>query len=276
MNIRFFDGSQRIGAWPPGARIAAYGDGLFETMRVHRGLVPWWNAHWSRLQRGAGRLRIPLPDPEAVRDEAVSMFADDDDGVLKLVVGRGGVGRGYAPSEPAAPQWMLSRHALPDVASSALSATWCETRLSIQPALAGIKHCNRLEQVLARAECSEADTDEGLMQDTEGTVVSATAANLFVLHDGRWYTPPVDRCGVAGVCRGYLLDVLGATQVRLSVEQVEQAGAVFLSNAVRGILQLARIGTRTWEPNPAIVDASRRLAARHPGFEVQPAMTERS
>lgn len=276
MNARLFEGGRRIDAWPPGARIAAYGDGVFETMRVHRGVVPWLSAHWDRLQRGANRLRIPLPDPVLVRHEAAALFADMGDGVLKLVVGRGGAGRGYAPPEMAASQWMLSRHALPETRSNGLRAHWCETRLALQPALAGIKHCNRLEQVLARAECVDAGCDEGLMRDTEGTVVGATAANLFVLEDGRWYTPPVDRCGVAGVCRAQLLDLLGATQARLSVEQVERADAVFLSNAVRGILPLARIGARAWDASPAIADASRRLAAHHPGLTSTQSITEQS
>jgi 4-amino-4-deoxychorismate lyase len=276
MNTKLFDGDARIDAWPPAARIAAYGDGLFETMRFHRGDTPWWDAHWDRLRCGARRLRIALPDEATVRAEAGSLFAGGGDGVLKLMVGRGSAGRGYAFPAPSAPQWMLARDALPRATGAALHACWCATRLAIQPALAGIKHCNRLEQVLARAECVDAGTDEGLMLDTDGAVVSATSANLFVLRDGRWQTPPVDRCGVAGICRAHLLELLGAVQVRLSVEQVEGADAVFLCNAVRGILPLARLGARSWDAHPAIADAARRLVGSHPGFAFNALHRERS
>ena len=265
MNARIFVGNLQVDAWPTGNRLESYGDGLFETMRVHRGDVSWWRAHWDRLAHGARRLRMALPDDELVRETAASLFDDAGEGVLKLLLGRGGVGRGYAPSMSASPLWRLSRHPLPDTASG-VSAHWCRTRLSIQPALAGLKHCNRLEQVLARAECEEAGTDDGLMLDTDGRVVSATAANVFVLRDGRWWTPSVAGCGVAGVCRAHLIGVLQATEGVLSPAQVEGAEAVFLCNAVRGILPITRLGARIWSPHPAIGEARRLLANIHPGF----------
>jgi len=265
MNARVFVGEQQVDAWPIGNRLESYGDGLFETMRVHRGEVPWWGSHWHRLANGASRLGITLPGEALVRQAAASMFEGAGDGVLKLLVGRGGVGRGYAPTSAAAPLTMLSRHALPGAVES-VSAHWCRTRWSIQPALAGLKHCNRLEQVLARGECEEAGTDEGLMLDTDGNVVSATAANVFVLRHGRWWTPSVARCGVAGVCRIHLIGLLQAAETDLSPAQVEGAEAVFLCNAVRGILPIARLEARAWSVHPAIAQARRLLADQHPGF----------
>lgn len=265
MSACIFVGSERVEAWPPGNRLANYGDGLFETMRVHRGGVPWWAAHWDRLVRGARHLQLSLPPETLVRETAASLFDDGGDGVLKLLLGRGGVGRGYAPSTSAPPIWMLSRHALP-VMSDGLAVHWCRTRLSIQPALAGLKHCNRLEQVLARGECEDAGADEGLMLDNDGHVVSATAGNVFALLGGRWWTPGVQRCGVAGVCRAHLIALLHAGEATLLPAQMEEADAVFLSNAVRGILRIARLGKRAWSPHPAIAEAERLLAITHPGF----------
>jgi 4-amino-4-deoxychorismate lyase len=271
MSVRVFVGSQRVDAMPVDDRGLAYGDGLFETMLVHAGQVSWWDAHWTRLQCGAQRLRMVLPDQAQVRSEADALFADGAGGVLKLIVTRGSGGRGYAPADTPA-NWMLSPHPLPITRSrDRLSLRWCATRLATQPALAGIKHCNRLEQVLARAEWNDpamADTsaDEGLMRSSEGDVVCAIAANLFVLRDGRWLTPKIDRCGVEGICRGQLLALLETHEARLSVADVETADAVFLCNAVRGILGVARLGERTWPPHPAVAQARRLLARIHPGF----------
>jgi 4-amino-4-deoxychorismate lyase len=197
MTARIFNGTLRIDVWPADAGAIAYGDGGFATMRVHRGAVPGWDAHWVRLSLGAQRVRLSL---------------------------------------------------------------------AVQPLLAGIKHCNRLEQVLARAECGDGGADEGLMLDHDGMVVSATSANAFVWRDGRWWTPPVDRCGVAGVCRSRLIPSLDAIEAQLSREDVEGAEAVFLCNAVRGILAVAQLGARTWPPHRAIDDARRELARIHPGF----------
>jgi 4-amino-4-deoxychorismate lyase len=244
---------------------------------MHRGALPWWRAHWGRLAHGAHRLRLPLPDEVLVRETAASLFTDGANGVLKLLLGRGGVNRGYAPTSSASPLWLLSRHALPAVGPDGLAARWCETRLSIQPELAGLKHCNRLEQILARAECDDAGVDEGLMLDSEGNAVSATSGNLFVLLGGRWSTPVVDRCGVAGVCRAHLVELLQATETSLSPAQVEAAEAVFLCNAVRGILPLARLGSRAWPAHAAIAAAKRLLAGSHPGFAPDAELkTERS
>ncbi|HEY0503369.1 MAG TPA: aminodeoxychorismate lyase, partial [Lysobacter sp.] len=225
--------------------------------------------HWQRLARGARALRLPLPDAVHARREAEALL-DGGDGVLKLIVTRGAGGRGYAPPPQPVPHWILSVHPLPVAPPiEGLILRWCETRLALQPALAGLKHCNRLEQVLARGEWSDASVHEGLVRSTEGDVVGATAANLFVLRDGQWLTPPIDRCGVAGVCRSWALAALQAAQERLAVTDVEAAEAIFLCNAVRGILPVARLGARSWRPHPQVVDLQRRLAAEHPAFATE-------
>jgi 4-amino-4-deoxychorismate lyase len=268
---RLFVGDTRIDALPGDARGFAYGDGLFETMRVHRGEVPWWAMHMARLATGMQRLRIATLDQALIEREARALFDDGGDGVLKLIVSRGGGGRGYAPMRDAAPLWRLSRHAVPAMSRAPLVLRWCDTRLSVQPALAGLKHCNRLEQVLARAEWDDlvldaGRIDEGLQCSIEGDVVGATSANLFLLHGDTWTTPRIDRCGVAGVCRAWLLSAIDAMQTRVTPADVETADAVLLCNAVRGILPVGRLGARTWAPHPAVADLRQRLGRAHPAF----------
>jgi len=110
-------------------------------------------------------------------------------------------------------------------------------RLAAQPRLAGIKHLNRLEQVLARGEWSDADVVEGLLFDQRDNLVSATAANVFVGIDGVLRTPPVDACGVAGVLRGALLEALPDVHVQtMTKEDLMQADELFLTSSVRGVL----------------------------------------
>ena len=271
MKARVFAGGRRIDGLAADDRGVAYGDGLFETMRAHRGEVAWWTAHWARLQRGADRLRIVLPDEALVRHEAAELLAGQS-GVLKLVVTRGGGGRGYAPPDHAVPTWILSTHPLPaPTPAEGIVLRWCDTRLALQPALAGIKHCNRLEQVLARAEWSSAtgierEADEGLMRSVDGDVICAIAGNLFVLRGDRWMTPRVDRCGVAGICREWIIGAAGAVEAPLDVTAVETAEAVFLCNALRGILPVARLGGRSWSLHPRTAALQAQLAASHPAF----------
>lgn len=275
MSARVFVGDTRIedgiDAVLAEGRGFAYGDGVFETMRAIGGSVPWWPGHRARLALGAARLRIALPSAECLETELHDWLSIHRDAVIKLVVTRGSGGRGYTPALHAPPVWMLIASVLPQpLRPGGLQLRWCETRLSRQPLLAGIKHCNRLEQILARAEWQDAQIDEGLMLDTEGDVIAATAANLFVLHDGRWCTPPVDRCGIAGVCRSWALRAFAASERRLSVDQVETADALVLCNAVRGILPVARLDDRAWPPHPAVEDARRRLGAAHVAFAYPP------
>lgn len=247
----------------------AYGDGVFETMRAIGGSIPWWPGHRARLALGAARLRIPLPAAERMETALHDWLALHRDAVIKLIVTRGSGGRGYSPALDAAPVWALIASTPPPPSRpGGLALRWCETRLAQQPLLAGIKHGNRLEQIMARAEWRDPDIDEGLMRDTDGHVVAATAANLFVLREGRWWTPPVDRCGIAGVCRSWALRAFAAGERRLNADEVESADALVLCNAVRGILPVARLGDRIWAPHPAVADARRRLAAVHPAFAI--------
>ena len=275
MNARVFVGAVRATAIPADDRSFGYGDGLFETMRAHRGGVPWWDAHWSRLTRGAARLRMALPDEGQVRAEAVQLL-DGGDGVLKLIVSRGCGGRGYAPADASSPNWVLSQHPVPTpFPRGGLMLRWCETRLALQPVLAGIKHCNRLEQVLARAEWRDLqgpgrEADEGLMRSGDGDVVCATAANVFIFASGRWMTPRIDRCGVEGVCRSWAMAASAAIEMRLTVADIESADAVFLCNAARGILPVERLGTRSWPLNPQVAALQQRLSVEHPAFTIMP------
>lgn len=268
MDVRVFEGTTRVDSVSPADRGIAYGDGLFETMRAWRGDIPWWDRHWARLERGAAVLAIALPDEARVRSEMRAVL-DGRDGVAKLVVTRGSGTRGYAPS--AGPvTWMASRHEPPRSRSS-IVLRWCETRLSIQPRLAGIKHCNRLEQVLARGEWPAGEgADEGLVLDTDGHVASAIAGNVFVLCGGQWRTPLLDRCGVHGVARAWAMAVLGAHEARLSSSDVDGADALFVCNAVRGILEVERLGERAWSPHPQVAALRERLAADHPAFAPTP------
>ena len=268
--LRIFQGEREIAAVPADSRARMYGDGLFETMRAHGGDVPWWAAHWDRLLEGAARLAIPVP-PERLARNAMRDLLDGGAAVVRLQLERGPGARGYAPSAGAEPVWSLALHAPPPTVARPLVLRWCETRMAIQPALAGIKHCNRLEQVLARVEWQHgpADADDGLMLDTGGDVVCATSANLFVHLDDEWLTPPVDRCGVRGICRDWAMDALDAREQRMARGDVERADALFLCNAVRGILEVARLGDREWPRDPRIARLRARLGAEHPAFALE-------
>jgi len=226
----------------------AYGDGLFETLRVVDGAAPLWTRHMARLREGCGRLGLSVPEVDVLAAE-FARTACSPDGVVKIILTRGTGERGYAPSPRAAgtrvvmafPPPVLS----PDWYRDGIRVRCCELRLAAQPKLAGIKHLNRLEQVLARAEWSDAAVVEGLLFDQRGNLVSATAANVFVGIGGALLTPPVDACGVAGVLRGALLDALPGARVQtMTKEDLVQADEIFLTSSVRGVLPVRALDER--------------------------------
>ena len=263
-----FRGLRPIPALPADDRGLAYGDGLFETLRVHGRRAVWWDAHVQRLASGAARLGIAAPAPAWLAAEAAKLLAvAPADAVLKIVLTRGAGGRGYSPLGASEPTLVLSLHPPPPPAPGPLVLRWCDTPVSVQPALAGLKHLNRLEQVLARGEWSDPAIHEGLMLDLDGRVACATAANVFARFDGRWCTPRVERRGVAGIARAWVLaNGDGAIEADFDRAQLEAADAVFLCNAVRGILPAGKLGDRCWDPHPALEHLRRTLGRAEPAF----------
>ena len=268
MNVRIYRGQRLVDALDPRDRGLAYGDGVFETILVHRGSPVWWNAHVARLRRGCDVLGIASPDPAFLQTQCAGLIEDCARGVLKIILTRGVGERGYAISANAEPTLVLSLDDAPSPPpAGGLNLRWCEIALAIQPRLAGIKHLNRLEQVLARTEWNDPAIHEGLLCDTRGRVVGATSANLFVLRDGRWLTASVADCGIAGTCRAWLLaNVAGCAEVELRRADVESAEALILCNSVRGILLVAALGEQRWAPDLRVDALLGALASAEPAF----------
>lgn len=250
-----------------GERGFHYGDGLFETIALRDGELCLWPQHWARLLAGAERLGLP-PPPETLAGEARDLARGCVRGVLKLIYSAGAGGRGYGRPEGLVPTRVLQLHAAPDWPldhwQRGVAVRYCELRLAAQPRLAGIKHLNRLEQVLARAEWQDASVAEGLLLDQNGQVVEATFCNLFSVRDGRLRTPPMDTCGVRGVMRDYLWTLaeaegLAVEESPLCPEDLAGADEVFLCNSLIGLWPVARLADRPLVPGPVATRLLRRL-----------------
>lgn len=243
---------------PLADRGLAYGDGLFETMRVRQGRIALLARHLQRLQQSCQRLGLQ-PDWQQLQNQLDNFCQNLSDHVCKLIVTRGDGLRGYAApvGQPtriilqasAPPQWP-EQHARDGVHLFA-----CQTRLAIQPALAGLKHLNRLEQVLARAEWQDDVHAEGLMLDSQDQVVEGVFSNLFCVRDKLLLTPLLDRCGVAGIMRGLLLDLsaeqgMQVAQQRISLPELQQADEVFMCNSLYGIWPVISLAKHHWPVGP--------------------------
>lgn len=227
----------------------AYGDGLFETIAIRSGRPCRWLDHLDRLALGAARLRLPLPSPARLRSEARALIEGVAVGALKIIITRGPSARGYRlPHSPQPTRILLvdeqqagADHGCIDARrKQGARVRLCDTRLGINPQLAGLKHLNRLEQVLARAEWGDLAEEEGLMLDAEGTLVCGTMSNLFLVTETGLQTPLIDRCGVAGTARACTLAMareagFEAQERRLRVDDLIRAQGAFLTNALIGV-----------------------------------------
>ncbi len=232
----------------------AYGDGLFETILV-RGSTPLLlTEHLSRLQRGCAVLGLDC-DMSALKQELATFLADasSTDCVLKIMLTRTAGGRGYRPAGSNCNR-ILTRHPVPDYSphqpQQGVAMFVCEQRLARQRVLAGLKHLNRLEQVLASREWPDDSVLEGLMLDTEDFVIEGTRSNVFAVIDGQLQTPMLDQCGVAGVMRDWLLQRFGSTAIATSftLAQLQRASEIFLCSSVIGVwpVTMLRYADDSW------------------------------
>ena len=228
----------------------AYGQGLFETLTLKEGKPQDWQLHMQRLALGAERLGIPFDNSllAAMSNDLVKLLAATESlperAVLKIILTRGAGGRGYAVTEPLAPNRILQLNPFPvwpaDPQTNGIRVMLCETRLGLNPQLAGIKHLNRLEQVLARSEWQQPDISEGLVCDMEGYLVEGTMSNLFWLRNGELFTPDLTYCGIDGIIRQRLIERARELQIKVNVGRYQptdllDADEVFLTNSVIGI-----------------------------------------
>lgn len=241
---------------PASDRGLAYGDGLFETIAVRGGHPALWRGHMDRLQRGCERLAIPAPPREVLLRELKTVAAGLVRCVVKIIITRGSGGRGYAPPAACEPCRIVSAHPWPEhmeeAARLGVHGVLCKTRLALQPQLRGIKHLNRLEQVLAAQEMAAHPGKQGLMCNTEGYLISAISANLFAVSGGVLLTPRMDRCGVHGVLRDYILreHTSRCERRRITLDLLREADEVFLCSSVRGIIPLRSVDDLSWEVGP--------------------------
>lgn len=231
-----------------------YGDGLFETIEVRDGQAVFLERHLARLNSGCRRLHIPCPDAELLRLEAKKLCRrwQDPRAVLKIIVTRGSGGRGYRQPDVIQPTRVLSLHPYPDYpetySKQGVVARFCATRLGLNPALAGIKHLNRLEQVMARSEWSDPAIQEGLMLDANDHVIEGTMTNLFYIKNNCLYTAELVQSGVSGIMRGIIMKLsadhgLPVIEHRFSKDELLSADEAFVCNSIIGIWPIKQIET---------------------------------
>lgn len=254
-SVRYCVNGKTVAGIAPTNRGLAYGDGVFRTMRLLDGVLQDWPLHYQTLVADCSKIQIVCPSAELLMREFKYFMTSASDAekqasVIKMVITRGEGARGYAPPAVCEPTRIIVSSPMPRyspaIYSQGVALYTCHTRLAHQPLLAGIKHLNRLENVLARAELKDPHFFDGLLLDYDEHVIEAVSGNLLIRKHGQVFTPALETCGVAGVMRQKVLDwykTQGEPVVitALHRDSLLQAESVVITNSVYGFLQVVQL-----------------------------------
>ncbi|SMC29221.1 4-amino-4-deoxychorismate lyase [Andreprevotia lacus DSM 23236] len=242
-------------------RAVQFGDGVFRTLKMVGGAVPFWLRQLDRLTHDAALLGIEAPAAsDWLADIAELHRQGVRDAALKFIVTRGESQRGYAVPDVVKPTRIAQAAPLPaypdTLQSDGVAVRWCDTKASWQPRLAGIKHLNRLENVLARNEWRDAAIFEGLMCDRDGAVIEGVMSNVLLQEGKALVTPKLESGGVAGVMRSVALEAAArlnwsVSEININPERLLRANRVWLCNSLIGMVPVRELAGRHWESHPA-------------------------
>ncbi len=237
----------------------AYGDGVFRTFSLRGAKPVLWQRQYAKLADDCHALKLICPAQKDLERDIAFVATTEPDCIVKIIVTRGEAARGYAMPDKHEMTRLVISNAPPTYPAQyydcGVQVQLCRLRLSTQPALAGLKHLNRLENVLARAEWSDTRIAEGLMLDTGGNVVCGTMSNLFAVRHDALFTPALTRCGVDGVMRNLVIDLARAHDIPLHIADVTldellAADELFVVNSVIGLWPIVTIDGKTWAKGP--------------------------
>ncbi|MBD1575469.1 aminodeoxychorismate lyase [Vibrio sp. S11_S32] len=238
-----------------------YGDGCFTTMLVVNGHIQHWALHQQRLEQALSVLQMPLPDWKQVQQwlaialEPIlqaSLASSIIRSGLKLHISRGCGGRGYSAIGADTPLITIHTFDYPQHyqawQTNGIKLGISDLSLGLNPMLAGIKHNNRLEQVLIKSKFAHTCYDDVVVCDINQQVIETSASNLFWIKNNHLYTADLSSCGVTGTMRQQVLQLaqsfnLNVNMANYVLADLLGADEVFISNALHGIVPVVKIDT---------------------------------
>ena len=238
-------------------RALHYGDGIFETIAYKNNCLIYWREHLQRLNNACNILKLDMIDENIwLKDIKKIIKGSDQDLVIKLVYSRGEGQRGYKIPDTVSPVRMVMSSPLPryadEIYSHGVELTICQTPASSNARLAGIKHLNKLDNVLARNEWSDEEIFEGLMLDDFGNVIEGTMSNVFAVKNNSLYTPILKRSGVNGIIRQRIIDLakndnIVTQQIEIKLDKLLEMDEIFITNSLTGLCPVNKIDTSRYK-----------------------------
>ena len=244
----------------------SYGDGIFRTLKIVNGLPQHWPQHYQKLVADCAVIGIVCPSAELLMSDFLQLFVidatfnevtTDKVAVAKIIITRGESKRGYAPPAITTPMRVILKSAMRQYSdvnyAEGVRLHVCETKLAAQPKLAGIKHLNRLENVMAHMEWQDETHFDGLMLDQQDNVIECTMSNIFARFNDTLVTPDLSQCGVAGITRQAIIGLSDPLKLKIEITQLSlqrliEADEVIICNSLYGAFQVRNILNTSWSP----------------------------
>ena len=249
-----------------------YGDGLFETIACIDGKLQFWDEHIKRMRSGANRLAIEPSVIDNFKDDVTALLKQHsvNDCVVKLILTRGQSDRGYRSPSPQKPTRITLLSDFPQYpekySTQGIKACFCQHPVSKNSRLAGIKHLNRLDNVLARNEWRD-EYQEGIMLDDEGHVIEGTMSNVFAIKNNQLHTPSLNFSGVDGVMRNQILSMskelnIETHIIEISKDELISMDEIFICNSIIGTWPIKSIEEKTYKIGAITLKLSKLLQQR--------------
>ena len=233
----------------------AYGDGVFRTFLVNNGVPHHWELQYQKLSQDCQALGISCPNNDVLTSDIKTLFNDGTDAIAKIIVTRGESSRGYAVPNDIQANRVVIKSAMPiyplNNQTQGVNLHLCELKLGLQPKLAGVKHLNRLENVLARMEWKDASIADGLLLDSNDNVIECTMSNIFARYGNELITPSLEECGVAGIARARIIENTKRFNLDMKIEALKlnklmQADEIIICNSLFGAWQVVSFNGKQW------------------------------
>lgn len=233
----------------------AYGDGVFRTFLIKNGVPHHWELQYQKLRQDCQALGIAYPSNEELLSDIKALFNECGNAVAKIIVTRGESSRGYAVPEGIKANRVVTKSALPTYPlanqTHGVKLHLCELKLGLQAKLAGVKHLNRLENILARMEWNDASIADGLLMDTNDNIIECTMSNIFARFGNDFITPSLEECGVAGIARARIIENASHFHLNVKIESLKlhklmQADEIIICNSLFGAWQVVDFNKKQW------------------------------
>ena len=224
-------------------RAISYGDGLFETMLVSDKKIPLWGLHFQRLHVGLERLSMDPLDKSLLKSKILSLIDDENCYVAKLVVFRDDLKRGYGTESSKTHYYIVVNTYKSPLENQSLTVS--SVKLSHQKQLAGLKHLNRMEQVLAAQALNGSNYSDAIMLDHENNVIETTKKNIVMIKNNKLYTAKLNNCGVYGVALRWLqLQGFDLKWKKIEFKSLQKYDGMMVCNSVQGFTSIENIDSK--------------------------------